>query len=140
LDEKIILALKQNARISNSALSKTVGLSESACWRRLKSLEQSGAIKGYTAILADDRKQSVHRMVVQVTLERKNAAACAAFESRLRSVPNVSECYLVSGVFDYLVMLNITDVESFKRFVDDELMQIAGVAQIQSFSTLKKVV
>jgi Lrp/AsnC family transcriptional regulator, leucine-responsive regulatory protein len=99
-DRAIISALQLHGRISNNQLAESVSLSESACLRRVRALEESGFIEGYTALINQQKAGCPVNVFVNITLERQEQALLAQFEAAVRQVPEVMECYLMSGEYD----------------------------------------
>ena len=102
-DRAIVRALQLDGRITNSQLAEGVNLSESACLRRVRALEESGFIEGYTALINQQKAGCPVNVFVNITLERQEQAHLHAFEEAARKVPEVMECYLMSGEYDYSV-------------------------------------
>src|SRR6185312_17285160 len=102
-DRAILRLLQHDARITNARLAAEVNLSESACLRRVRALEESGFIEGYTALINQQRAGFPVNVFVNITLERQEQAHLHEFEEAARKVPEVMECYLMSGEYDYLL-------------------------------------
>ena len=109
-DRAIVRLLQQDARITNTLLAGKVSLSESACLRRVRALEQAGLIQGYTALIDQHKAGFPVNVFVNITLDRQSQAGLEAFESAVRKVPEVMECYLMTGEHDYLLRLVVTDM------------------------------
>ncbi|HYH37161.1 MAG TPA: Lrp/AsnC family transcriptional regulator [Azospirillum sp.] len=140
LDRKIIRLLRKDGRMSNAKLAAEVGLSPSACLRRLHMLEHSGVIRGYTAIVDDlDEERSVI-VIVQITLERQTDDYLRRFDAAVRKCPDVRECYLLSGSSDYLLRVVAHDAADFDRIHKDQLSRLPGVVRIQSSFAIRSVV
>ncbi|WP_431855041.1 Lrp/AsnC family transcriptional regulator [Azospirillum sp.] len=140
LDHKIIRLLRKDGRMSNAKLAAEVGLSPSACLRRLHMLEHSGVIRGYTAIVDDlDHERSV-TVIVQITLERQTDDYLRRFDAAVRKCPDVRECYLLSGSSDYLLRVVAHDAGDFDRIYKDQLSRLPGVVRIQSSFAIRSVV
>jgi Lrp/AsnC family leucine-responsive transcriptional regulator len=139
-DYRILRHIQNNARISNVELAESVGLSPSPCLRRVKALEQSGVIKRYAGIVDAGAVGLPISIFISVSLERQERSHLEDFEERIRSYPQVMECYLMTGSSDYLVRIVVPDLQSYERFLADKLTRIPGVANIQSSFALKQVV
>jgi DNA-binding Lrp family transcriptional regulator len=131
-DRRILRQLRLNARITNSALSAEVGLSASACLRRVKMLEQSGVIRGYTAIVSGSLPDEGTVAIVQVELERQTEEYLARFEHALRKHPEVQEWYLMTGAGDYVLRVQIAGIDEYGIFHRDVLSRLPGVSRITS--------
>ena len=104
-DHAILRLLQQDARITNTLLAEKVNLSESACLRRVRALEESGLIQGYTALIDQHQAGYPVSVFVSITLDRQSQSGLEAFENAVRKVPEVMECYLMTGEHDYLLRL-----------------------------------
>ncbi len=138
-DRAILAALQKNGRMSNVELAERVSLSESACLRRVRALEKSGLIKGYTAVLDQSRVGLPGNVFVNITLEHSAVTDLSAFEKAVRGIPEVMECYLMSGQYDYLLRVVVSDVDDFERIHRRHLTQLPGVARLNSSFTLRTV-
>jgi DNA-binding Lrp family transcriptional regulator len=140
MDRKLLARLQRDGRISNVDLAQACGLSESACLRRVKALEAAGVIGRYAAVL-DERAVGLPLSVfVTVTLSSQSEASLTAFESAIRHVREVAECYLMTGTSDYLLRLVVRDVDDLQRLHAHELTRIAGVTRISSSIAMRTVV
>lgn len=140
IDRKMLRLLRADGRMSNAALAAAIGLSPSACLRRLRLLEASGAIRGYTAILEDPSPQGRTVVIVQITLERQTEDAFHRFEAAVRQCPEVCECYLMTGASDYLLRVEARDAADYERIHKEQLSRMPGVARIQSAFAIRTVV
>src|SRR5512143_3114078 len=100
-DRAILKLLQQDARITNTSLAEKVSLSESACLRRVRALEDSGLSQGYTALIDQQKAGYPVNVFVNITLDRQSQSGLEAFENAVRKVPEVMECYLMTGEHDY---------------------------------------
>lgn len=140
LDRKIIRLLRKDGRMSNAKLAAEVGLSPSACLRRLHMLEHSGVIRGYTAIVEDADEDRAVIVIVQITLERQTEEFMRRFETAVRRCPEVRECYMLSGTSDYLLRVVAHDSADYDRIYKDVLSRLPGVLRIQSSFAIRSVV
>ncbi|NNF49603.1 MAG: Lrp/AsnC family transcriptional regulator [Woeseiaceae bacterium] len=138
-DRLILEALQQDGRISNVQLAQRVSLSESACLRRVRALEEAGMIDRYAALLNQKRAGLPGNVFVQVGLHREVESDLAAFEDAVRGIPEVMECYLMSGEFDYLVRVVVSDMADFERIHKESLTRLPGVARINSSFAIRTV-
>ena len=139
-DCRILECLQSDARIANVDLAERVGLSPSPCLRRVRRLEEEGLVRGYVSLLDPAAIGLPVSVFVQVSLERQVDDALENFEQQIVSRPEVMECYLMTGSSDYLVRIVVPDLQSYERFLADNLTRIPGVANIQSSFALKQVV
>ena len=139
IDYRILDRLQGNARISNSDLARDIGLSPSPCLRRVRDLENSGAIKGYATLLEPSSVGLPVSVFVQVTLERQVEHALEDFERTVLGRPEVMECYLMTGDADYLMRIVVADVTAYEKFLKEHLTRAPGVASISSSFALNQV-
>lgn len=131
-DYQIIRELQRNGRLSNQQLSERVNLSPSPCLRRLRHLEKTGIIRGYTA-LVDERAFGLSMTAfVRVTLERHTEEIAQAFEASMRRIDEVLDCYVMAGGADYLLRVLVADLPGYERFIRERLHKINGVAAIET--------
>jgi Lrp/AsnC family leucine-responsive transcriptional regulator len=138
-DRAILRLLQEDARMTNSALAARVSLSESATLRRVRSLEESGLIEGYTALVDQQRAGFPVNVFVSITLDRQSQTGLEAFESAVRRVPEVMECYLMTGEHDYLLRLVVADLADFERIHNQHLTRLPSVARVQSSFAMRTV-
>ncbi len=139
LDRRILDVLQQEARISNADLAGRVGLSASPCWRRVKALEDRGVIRRYVTLVSPEAIGLPVNVFISVTLEKQVEKRLESFEASVLKHPEVMECYLMTGEFDYLLRVVVSDVEAYQRFLLVHLTRIPGIASIKSSFALKQV-
>ncbi|NIL94100.1 MAG: AsnC family transcriptional regulator [Woeseiaceae bacterium] len=138
-DRLILEALQQDGRISNKQLAAEVHLSESACLRRVRALEETGMIERYVAMVSQKRAGLPGDVLVHIGLHREEQSELAAFEEAVRNIPEVMECYLMTGEFDYLLRVVVADMADFERIHKEELTRLPGVARVNSSVAIRKV-
>ncbi len=138
-DRLILEALQDDGRISNVQLAGRIGLSESACLRRVRALEESGMIRGYVALVNQNEAGLPGNVFVQIGLHREVESELAAFEDAVIAIPEVMECYLMSGEFDYLLRVVVADMADFERIHKTELTRLPGVARVNSSFAIRTV-
>ncbi len=136
----ILETLQLDGRASNAALAETVGLSQSACSRRLDILEKSGVIRGYHARLSSAALG--HRMtaIVHISLSGQFEKTLADFEAAVKRCPNVLSCHLMSGEYDYILRIAARDLEDYERIHKEWLTAMPHVTKINSSFALREVV
>ena len=139
LDEKILSILQRDARQSLQEIGDAVGLSVSACQKRIKALEKAGLIDRYAAILSARRLGLVTSAYVQVTLRDQARATLEAFESAVLRNQEIMECSLMSGDSDYLLRILCVDVEDYERIHTEVLTILPGVERLKSSFALRTV-
>ncbi|WP_299210655.1 Lrp/AsnC family transcriptional regulator [Roseovarius rhodophyticola] len=131
-DRKIIRALQKNGRITNLDLAENVNLSPSPCLRRLRNLEQNGVIKGYS-IDVDAKAYGFPIMVfVRVTLNAHTGETVQLFEAEVCKIPEVLECFVMTGAADYFLRVVVEDLEDYERFVRQRLHEIGCINSIDT--------
>jgi DNA-binding Lrp family transcriptional regulator len=138
-DRAILTALQQEGRIANSVLAERVNLSESACLRRVRALEESGLIEGYAALINQQQAGCPVSVFVNITLDRQEQTDLHAFETAVRKIPEVMECYLMTGDFDYLIRVVVADTADFERVHSQHLTRLPHVARVHSSFALRTV-
>jgi Lrp/AsnC family transcriptional regulator, leucine-responsive regulatory protein len=138
-DKKILAALQKDGRISNVELASRVSLSESACLRRVRALEQAGLIERYVALLDQKKAGLAGNVFVHIALNREEQSELAAFEAAVQNLPEVMECYLMTGEFDYLLRVVVSDMADFERVHNEALTRLPGVARVNSSVAIRTV-
>ena len=138
-DRAILDALQKDGRISNVDLAGAINLSESACLRRVRALEDDGIIDRYGALIGQARVGLPGNVFVHIGLHREEDSELAAFEEAVRSIPEVMECYLMTGEFDYLLRVVVTDMADFERLHKESLTRLPGVARVNSSVAIRTV-
>src|SRR5271165_739883 len=139
LDRAILRELMRDGRMTNAELAERVHLSPSACLRRVRALEESGVIDSYVMLLGAARAGLAGAAFVFVTLEQQGRAMLDAFERDARRHPEITECYLLAGVADYLLRIVFRDSRDFERIHTEILTQVPGVSRVQSTLPLRTV-
>lgn len=139
IDRAILRALQQDASIANVALADKVKLSAPACLRRVERLKQAGLIKDIVALLDSERLDAGMVVLIGVVLDRSTPESFAAFEAAAQKVSGCMECHVVTGEFDYFMLLRTRDSQSFNRLHAEQLLYLPGVRQIRSFMGLRQV-
>ncbi len=138
-DLRILAVLQKSGRISNSDLSERVNLSPSACHRRVRLLEDNGFIRDYVALLDPRKVGRPTTVFVEITLSGQADDLLEAFEREVALVPEVLECHLMAGRFDYLLKVVVRDGDDFARIHRSSLARLPGVSQMQSSFALRTV-
>ena len=138
-DRRLLLRLQRDSRLSNQQLADEVGMSASACWRRVDSLEKSGVIARYTALV--DREQAGFAMsaILHVALERHDQTFVTQFVARVKKRPEVLECFATTGDADYHLRVVVSDMAAYNRFLDDFMFKIPGLRHVRTNVILKEI-
>lgn len=141
IDRHILSILQKDGQISMARLSERVGLSLSACHRRVKNMEADGKISHYAARLNRRAIGLEFQVFIEVKLGAHQKADIRAFEDTIRTMDEVLECHLISGEFDYLIRVAAKSTEDYERVYRDRLTEIPSVVQMKtllSLSTIKE--
>ena len=140
IDYAILDHLQRDARATSGELAEAAGLSASPAHRRQKLLEDAGIIRGYVALLDQDRVGLPVSVFVSVRLLAQTDEHLAAFETAIAELPEVMECYVMSGASDYLLRVVAPDLGAYEEFLRTRLTRIPGVRGVESAFALKRVV
>ena len=138
-DHKILLALERDGAMTSAALAEKVGLSPSACHRRVKAMEAGGVIAGYAAILSEKALGRSATVFVAVTLEDQRSDTMAKFERAVARCREVQDCHLMTGESDYLLRIVIADNDRYERVHQETLSKLPGVRRLVSNFTIRTV-
>lgn len=138
IDRSILKALQRNGKLSNVQLAQKIGLSESACLRRVKLLEENGIIDRYILLVDQNAIGMPGTVFVRITLDGQQQSKLEAFEARIVNIEEVMECYLMSGDSDYILRIVCRDNDDYKR-IHDRLTNLPGVQRVHSSFALKTV-
>ena len=139
IDRKIIGELQRNCRLTSQELADRVGLSASPCARRVRILEENGAIKGYVAVIDQAKVGLPVNVFASVKLERQREEELDTFSHAIAQWPEVADCYLMTGQRDYLVRIVVRDLEAYERFLKEKLTRLTCIASIESSFALGEV-
>jgi Lrp/AsnC family leucine-responsive transcriptional regulator len=137
-DRRILRLLQRNGRITNQDLAAQVGLSPSACLERTRRLQERGVIAGYSANLDPAAVGLPLLIFIEVMLERTTGDLFRTFAEAVREQPEVLECHMVAGGFDYLLKLRLSDMRSYRDILD-RLAAMPGVRETRSYPVIEEV-
>jgi DNA-binding Lrp family transcriptional regulator len=137
-DKAILRLLQRDASLSNVAVAAKVNLSPPACLRRVGQLKRMGLITGIVALLNPRALDAGMLVMIGVVLDRSTPESFANFEKAAAKVSGCMECHVVTGEFDYFMLLRTRDSDSFNRLHAEQLLRLPGVRQIRSFISLKQ--
>ncbi len=140
IDRDLLRHLQADGRLPNAELAQRVGLSASACFRRLQRLEQDRVISGYHATLDGDAIGKPTTVFIEVTLSSQGSAALDAFERAVAACDDVLECHLMSGDFDYLLRVAVADMRDYERVHRQRVAAFPHVARIRTAFAMRAVV
>lgn len=138
-DREIVRLLRLDGRMTNARLAEEVGLSPSACLRRVKLMEEAGIIRGYTAIVDSSKAEAMIAVIINITLERQTEEYLDRFEAAVRKHPEIRECFLMTGGADYLLRVEVATAGDFERIHKEILSAMPGVLRIHSSFSIRNV-
>jgi len=139
IDRKILSVLQQNGRISNVELARRVNLSATPCNERVKILEELGYIQGYQAKLNPKMLHLELLVFVEISLLRTSADVFADFKEAVIKLPQVLECHLVSGNFDYLLKARVADMTDYRKLLGETLLTLPGVSESRTYVVMEEL-
>jgi len=138
-DRRLLRVLQGEGRISNLELAERCNLSPSACSDRVRRLRENDYIVGYAAVLDPEKVGRALLIFVEVVLDRTTADVFDAFAAAARSAPDILECHMVAGGFDYLIKARVRDMAAYRAFLGDVLVQMPGVRETRTYTVLEEV-
>lgn len=139
IDRAILASLLRNARISMVDLGREVGLSKTPVTQRVRRLEASGVITGYRAELSASKLGLEHIAFLQVRLSDTKERALQAFNAAVRKIPEVEECHMIAGGFDYLLKIRTRDIGDYRRVLSESISAIPNLASTSTFVSMESV-
>ncbi len=138
-ERSILIALQADGRLTNQDLARQVGLSPSACWRRVKRLEDTGVIQRYAAILDPEKVGIGETVFAHVSMARHSKTSSVQFAELMREQPEVMECFFTTGAADILLRVATPSVAAYDRFLEDVIFNASGVSQVHSDFALRMI-
>lgn len=139
IDLAILAALQRDGRLPNVTLAREVGLSATPCAERVRALESGGVIRGYRADLDPELLDLGLLVFIEIAIDRTSEGAFAAFRDAMLAIPQVRECHMVAGGFDYLVKVAVRDMAAYRAFLGDVLSQVPGIRSTHSYAVMERV-
>ncbi len=139
VDRRILGVLQEDGRISAVELAERIGLSPTATGERLRRLQKDGVILGFSALLDPHRVGLGLLVFVEVSLDKTTPDVFERFADAVRRAPEVLECHMVAGGFDYLVKTRISDMAAYRRFLGDVLLALPGVRETRTYAVMEEV-
>lgn len=137
IDRRIIRALARNGRLTHAELAQEVGLSPSPCWTRVRRLEQSGVIRGYTALLDQAALGLPDTVFIEVMMEKHDEDSLRRFEETVLAIPEVLECHLVTGEYDYVIKAAVAGTAGYERLLREKLYRLPGIRHTRTSFALR---
>ena len=139
IDRNIVRLLQRDARIAHTELARRVGLSTTPCKERVRRLEREGVIQHYQAVLDPAALNRALVVFVQIRLNRTSQDIFEEFTAAALDLPEVQECYLVSGNFDYLIKARVADMNAYRDLLGETLLTLPGVQESTSYVVMEQV-
>jgi len=136
-DRRILRALARRGRLSNAELAEEVGLSPSPCWTRVRRLESAGVIQGYAALLDQASLGLPDTVFLEVMMEKHDEAALRRFEEAVNAIPEILECHLVTGEYDYIIKAAVNGTAGYEALLREKVYRLPGVRHTRSAFTLR---
>lgn len=139
VDRRLLRALQDDGRISNAELARRCNLSPAACFERVKRLREKKVITGYAALIDPAKVGRGLMIFVEVHLDRTTGDVFEAFAEAVRRQPEVLECHMVAGGFDYLIRARVADMDAYRALLGDVLVRMPGVRETRTYAVLEEV-
>ncbi len=139
IDRNILRQLQKNGRVSYVYLAAEVGLSTTPCLERVRRLEKDGVIRGYTAVLEPSYLEAGLLVFVEISLTYRSSTVFEDFKREVLKIPNVMECHLVSGDFDYLIKARISEMSAYRELLGELLLTLPNVDKSRSYIVMEEV-
>jgi len=138
-DRAILMELLRNSRATNVEIARQVGLSEAPCSRRIRRMEEDGIIRGYTTLLEPEAVGIGFVAYVTLVLDYVTGATAAEFAERIRAIPEIVSCYIVSGSYDAILYVAARDAKAYSDIVFDQLRRMPGVKDVRSSFIMRTI-
>ena len=137
-DRDILKVLQSEGRISNKDLAQKVALSQAPCWRRVDALQKSGLIKGYTAIVDQEKVGLNITAFAQITLDNHHPETVQRFDQGIQQWPEILECHATSGEYDYLLKIVTRDMNSYNHLIYDKILTLPSIRSVNTSFSMKQ--
>jgi len=138
-DRRILECLQADGRISNVQLARKVNLTPTPCIERVKRLERQGFIRGYTALLDPELVNAGLLVFVEIDLSHNSPDAFREFRDEARRLPEIMDCHLVSGNFDYLIKARVSDMKAYRELLGEKILSLPGVNGSRSYVVMEEI-
>jgi len=139
IDLKILKALQEDASRSAAEIAEAVGLSQSPCWRRIQRLKDEGYISKIVAVLNPEKLNLRTQLFVQVKVSRADVVNLNEFSQTIRNFPEVMECHVILGAFDFLLRVVAQDIHAYEKFFFEKLSRVPGIQEVNSFVAVSEI-
>jgi Lrp/AsnC family transcriptional regulator, leucine-responsive regulatory protein len=139
IDRNILRALQQDGRITNQDLAAKAGISPSACFDRLRKLREQGYVTDIVALLNPEKLDRSLLVFIEVLLDRTTNNVFETFAEAVKNMPEILECHMVAGGFDYLLKTRVANMAAYRRFLGDSLTHMTGIRETRTYAVLEEV-
>ena len=139
IDKRLLRLLQRDGRMTNVELARQAHLSPPATHERIRRLQQDGVIEGYSVRLNAGKLQRALLIFVEVTLDRTSARVFEDFRAAVRRTPEIMECHMVAGGFDYLIKVRVRDMAAYRHFLGTVLVGLPGIRQTHTYTVMEEV-
>ncbi|WBU87940.1 Lrp/AsnC family transcriptional regulator [Cellulophaga omnivescoria] len=139
VDKKILMLLQQNAKQNTKEIADKIGLTVSPTFERIKKLEQQNYIKGYVALLSEEMINKTIKVYCHITLATHSRELIDNFKNSVANLPEIMSCQHLSGNYDFLLKVAVSDMTQYQQFVLDKLSVIKGISNVQSSFVLEEI-
>lgn len=139
VDRKILRLLREDGHLTTQEVADRVGLSQTPCWTRIRRLEESGVITGYVALLSPELIGKPLSVMVELTLEQHDDEKIETFSRYIMQLPEVTDAYLTTGEYDYVIIAAVEDTEGYEAFLRKKLMKFPGIRHTRSTFCLRRL-
>ena len=139
ISKKILSELQDDGRISNVELASRVNLSPAACLERVRKLQEAGYVLKYTAQLNPQLLDVSLLVFIEVVLEKTTPEAFDEFKEHVQRIPEILECHMVAGGFDYLIKVRVTDMPAYRTFLEKTLLRLKSVRETRTYAVMEEV-
>ena len=138
-DHRILKVIQAEGRITNQELAHRCGLSPSACFDRLKRLREQEYILGFHALLDPNKLDRSLLIFIEVLMDRTTGDVFKEFAASVSAMPEILECHMVAGGFDYLIKVRVRDMAAYRTFLADTLVHMPGIRETRTYAVLDEV-
>lgn len=139
IDLKILKAMQEDASRSAAEIAEAVGLSQSPCWRRIQRLKDEGYISKIVAVLNPEKLNLRTQIFVQVKVSRADQVNLQEFSAAIRNFPEVMECHVILGAFDFLLRIVAQDIHAYEKFFFEKLSRVPGIQEVNSYVAISEI-
>jgi len=139
IDKRLLRLLQRDGRMTNVELAKHANLSQAATFERVRRLQRDGIIEGYTAKLNAAKLNRALLIFIEITLDRTNSNIFEDFAVAVQRTPEILECHMVAGGFDYLIKARVSDMAAYRNFLGNTLMKLPGIRQTHTYAAMEEV-